>query len=262
MKKPPKLSFVREVNGAPVVRWRSVLSLVLWFAGGMLISALVANGLGYDQEVLVLFGLPLCGLAASVVLRVELERHFVRTGEWRVRFSLRALFTLSAIAAVFFAVLGHSLREQRRSRAADQLLVADLEAVLQGGQAFIYYRRWRDGVGCIVAHASFSDDDLARVIDLSSQGGARPCRLTYLDLAGTSVTSAGVRRLAECQRLAQLSLPPLDLSQDAIDALANCGGLEFLTMGEQNLTREKIIRMLEAMPNVQINGRTRKHPGL
>lgn len=139
--------------------------------------------------------------------------------------------------------------------------MADLQAVLRGGQAHLDGKR-RGGIACVATRASFSDDDLARVIDLASQGGASPCQLTYLDLAGTSVTSAGVRRLAKCQRLAQLSLPPLQLSQDAIDALANCGALEFLTIGEQNLTREEIIRMLAAMPNVQINGRTRKHPGL
>lgn len=261
MKKPPELSFVHEVHGLPVVRWRRVVSLAVWFAGGLLIFALVANSLDYSPGLFVAFGMPFCALAASVVLRIELERHFVRFGEWRLRFSLRALLTLSAIAAVFFAALGHTLRQQRRSRASERLMVADLQAVLQGGQASIDGKR-RGGIVCTATRASFSDDDLARAIDLASQGGARQCPLTYLDLAGTSVTNAGVRRLAECQRLAQLCLPPLDLNQEAIEALANCGGLEFLTMGEQNLTREKIIRMLEAMPSVQINGRTRKHPGL
>jgi hypothetical protein len=196
----------------------------------------------------------LCGAATFLVLAVELQRQRIRSGQWRFRFGLGALLLAMAIAAVFFAVMASACRQNQQSFAESQTLKSELEAVLRGGTVSISMPG--RGITCQVTRPTFSDDDLARVIDLASAGGTRTCELTMLFLAGTGVTNAGLCRLAACEKLTLVEPPPLNLSDEAVDALSKCGRLEFLPIDESRLSAAQIARLRESLPRLRLNGRT------
>jgi len=198
---------------------------------------------------------PLCGAAAFLLLAVELQRQRVLSGQWRFRFGLRALFLVTATAAVFFALVASAFRQNQQALAENQTVKDELETVLRGGTVTISMPGGR-GITCQVTRPTFSDEDLARIIDLASYGGTRACELTTLFLAGTGVTDAGVRRLAACEKLVFVDLPPLKLSDEAVDALSKCRRLEFLLIDERGLSAGQVARLRESLPRLRLNGRT------
>ncbi|HQU41681.1 MAG TPA: hypothetical protein PK867_02670 [Pirellulales bacterium] len=224
------------------------------FAINLLGAAAVSQFAEMPINVFGLFA-PLCGVAAFLVLAVELERQRIRSGEWRFRFSLGAILWWTAIASAFFALAMSGFRENQRGFAVNQQLRTELEAVVNGGTITISMP-WGRNITCEVTRASFSDDDLARIVELASQGGTRPCELSFLFLARTSITDAGVRRLAACEKLVFVELPSMKLSDEAIGSQAKCRRLEFLFLDERRLSAEQFNRLRTALPDVRLNGKT------
>ncbi|HEV3339821.1 MAG TPA: hypothetical protein VG125_05675, partial [Pirellulales bacterium] len=179
----------------------------------------------------------------------------LRSGQWRFRFGLGALLIATAVAAAFFALTASAFRQTQQSFAESQTLKNELEAVLRTGTVSISMPGGR-GITCQVTRPTFSDDDLGRIIRLASSGGTRTCELTTLFLAGTGVTNAGVCRLAACEKLVFVELPPLNLSDEAVDALAKCRRLEFLLIDERRLSAAQIARLRQLVPRLRLNGRT------
>ncbi|HWB14283.1 MAG TPA: hypothetical protein VG826_33960 [Pirellulales bacterium] len=249
------LTWVREVAGRPRIRWGRVAAFL---AGAAAIDCVATLGVALAtdmpiNEVTILA--PLCGAAGYLVLAVELQRQRLQTSQWRFRFGMGALLVLTAVAAAFFALTTGALRENQRLFAENQTLKSDIEAVMQGGVAWIGMPGGR-GITCQVTRPGFSDADLARIIDLASRGGARSCELTTLFLGRTAVTNAGVRQLAACDKLIFVDLPPVSLSDDTIEALSKCRRLEFLLIDERGLTAAQIDRLRESSPRLRLNGRT------
>ena len=168
---------------------------------------------------------------------VELQLQVLQYGAWRLRYSLRSVLLLTTVAAAFFALASYNFRKNQREFAYNAELKGDLEAVIQGGTVSISNPGGR-GILCQITRPSFSDDDLARVIDLASRGSMQTCELGHLFLGVTSVTNAGICQLAGCQKLIFIELPPIDLSDEAIKALAKCRRLESLVIDERGLRRE------------------------
>ena len=251
---PSKLIWVRVVSGRLRVRWARILAflsatVVINFLG----TAIVSRFTQMPIKTELLFA-PLCVIAAYIVVIVDLQRQRLLHGNWRFRFSLQTIFLLTASASAFFALLTHAVRENQRLFAENQTIKEQLESLMQGGTAWIG-TPGGSGITCQMTRPSFSDDDLASLIGLASRGGERPCELSTLFLGSTSVTSSGVCRLGTCEKLVFLELPPMDLSEAAIDALAKCRRLEFLVIDERRLSAKQLNRLRTALPEVRINGR-------
>jgi hypothetical protein len=256
-RKSTDLTWVRDLDGRPRVRWGRVLAFIAGVAAIDSLATLVVarlTDMPFNGAAVLA---PLCGAAAFLVLAVELQRQRVRYGQWRFRFGMSALLLLTAVAALFFAVATGSLRESRRLLAENGILKDELEAVMEGGTASISMPGGR-GITCQVTRPGFSDADLARIIDLASRGGTRPCELSTLFLGKTSITDAGVCQLAVCEKLVLVELPPLNLSDEAIDVLSQCRRLEFLLIDERRLRAAQIDRLRGFLPRLRLNGRTWK----
>jgi hypothetical protein len=251
---PPKLLWVYEVAGRPRVRWGRVAAFLATIAAVSLASSTVVDYFTDVPTNVVVLLAPLSVAAAYVVIVAELQLQRMRTGAWRFRYSLRSILILTALAAFFFALASYGIRENQRQFAMNAELTKQLEAVIQGGKVSISNPGGR-GIACQVTRASFSDDDLARVIDLASQGSTRTCELQMLFLGGTSVTNAGVCQLAARKKLIVVELPPIDLSPAAIDALAKCR-LETLIIDERQLSAAQLHRLRKNLPDIRLNGRT------
>jgi len=246
---------VCDVDGRLRVRWGRVAAFMAAVFAINLLGAAAVNQ--FTEMPINAFGLfaPFCGVAAFLVLAVELERQRLRSGQWRFRFSLGAILWWTAIASAFFALAMSGFRENQRGFAVNQQLRTELEAVVNGGTITISMPCGRN-ITCEVTRASFSDDDLARIIDLASQGGTRPCELSFLFLARTSITDAGVCRLAACEKLVFVELPVIDLSDEALESLGKCRRLEVLVLDERRLSGEQLARLRTALPRVKLNGKT------
>jgi hypothetical protein len=253
--KPKELIWVRDVDGRPQIRWGRVVVTLL-----VVLACCSATGLAMSWFT----GLPfrwtstlmfLCGWTAYLVLAAELQRQRVLAGRWRFRISLGALLVMIGIACAFFALAGGELRQNNRWHAANLKLTADLEAVMRGGRATV---SGLDGsnITCQATRPDFDDDDLARVIELASHGESGKCELAYLFLGGTKISPAGVRQLSGCKKLELLNIPSMPLDDAAIDAIAGCKRLQFLLLDEGQLTQPQLARLQQALPKVQLNGKT------
>lgn len=252
------LTLVHEVDGQIRVRWRRMRFFWAFFAGGSMFWAAIyfgcvgtrdLSGLAFTAAV------PACVVCAYLVLLIEVQTQRLRSGQWRFRFSMRAIVLWTAIVAVFLALATRAFRDRRLARLENQRLESELEAVVNGGNVSIDMP-WGYSISCQVTRSTFSDDDLARIIELASQGGTRTCDLSSLWLAGTNVTNAGVSRLSACEQLQFLEVPAIDLNDEAIDSLARLRRLETLMMDERQLTARQLDRLREALPDVRVNGQT------
>ena len=252
---PKELTWVRNVDGNPRVRWNRVALFALAVIAVQLLGAGLTRRFSDVPLHAARIVAPACVMLAYLVLAVELQRQKVQLGSWRFRLSLSALLLLMGIACVFFAVVANSSRENQRGDAANQRLVAELEAVLQGGHAYVGYP---DGsnITCQATRPSFSDDDLASVIELASHQGTRDCELSALFLGGTAVTDAGLRRLAACRKLTMIEVPSLPLSDETVAVLATRQRLESLLLDERQLTAEQLDCLRQGLPAVRLNGKT------
>jgi hypothetical protein len=247
------LTWVREVAGQPRVRWRRIAAFMASFAAiNFLGTAIVSQFSEMPLNPAIVLA-PLCMVAAYLVLAIELQRQRLTCGNWRFRFSLRTILVLTAIAAIFFAIVANAERENQRLFAVNQTLKIELEAVMRGGTAWIGMPGGRQ-ITCEVTRSSFCDDDLAKIVELASDGGNRACELSTLFLGGTGISGAGVCKLATCKKLSFVDLPPMNLSDEAIDALAKCPRLEFLVIDERRLSSEQLDRLRRSLPNVRLNG--------
>lgn len=156
---------------------------------------------------------------------------------------------------MFFGFVTSAHRENQRAFAVNVELTKELEAVVQGGRISISMPGGRR-IACQVTRSSFSDDDLARVIGLASQGGTRICELEMLFMGGTNVTNAGICQLAGCEKLVAVELPSIDLSAAAIDSLSNCHRLELVVIDERRLNADQLNHLRQALPHIRLNGRT------
>jgi hypothetical protein len=207
---PSELIWVRIVSGRLRVRWARILAflsatVVINFLGMTIVSRFAQMPIRTD-----LLLVPQCVIVAFIVVVIDLQRQRLLHGNSRFRFSLQTIFLLTASAAAFFALLTHAVRENQRLFAENQIIKERLESLMQGGTAWIGTAGGGQ-ITCQVTRPSFSDDDLASLIDLASHGGESPCELSTLFLGGTSVTNSGVCRLGTCEKLVSLELPPLDL---------------------------------------------------
>ena len=198
---------------------------------------------------------PLCVAGVYFVIVVELQLQRLRYGTWRFRYSLRSVLLLTAIAAAFFAVASYGFREQQREFVFNAELKKDLETVIQGGTVSISNPGGR-GILCQVTRSNFSDDDLAKVIELASSGSTHTCELEDLLLGATSITNAGICQLADCRKLVVVELPPIDLSAAAIDSLSKCRRLEIVVIDERRLNAEHLTHLRDALPHIMLNGKT------
>lgn len=251
----PPLIWVRYESGRVRVRYGRVITFLITIVCAEFVGGAITRHFAEVPIDTTFMLATMCVVAAYLVVVIELQRRRLQYGSWKLHLSLRTLLLLTALAAAFFAVVSRATRENQRLMAVNVELQKQLEAVLQGGTVAIGMPGGAR-ITCQATRASFSDDDLAKVIALASEGGTRPCELSMLFLSGTSVTNAGVRQLAACDKLVLIDLPPLNLDTAALDALVKCRRLEFIIIDERRLTREQGSRLREALPKVRLNGRT------
>ncbi|HVX10112.1 MAG TPA: hypothetical protein VHC22_02815 [Pirellulales bacterium] len=202
-----------------------------------------------------IFG-PLCVFATYLVLVVELQLQRAQHATWHVRYSLRAMLLMTALAAVFFGAATSAMRANQRSFAVNQTVMDELEAVLTGGGTATISMSGGRCITCQVTRAGFSDDDLGRLIRAASRGESGRCELSTLFLGGTSIAEAGVRQLAVCKKLTFVELPSLELSDEALAGLAECRSLQFLFLDEHRLKRDQLDQLRRRLPKLRLNGKT------
>ena len=250
-----QMNWVHDVGGRPRVRWWRIVAVLAVILAGEFLGATIVGWFTDTSIHVAMLLTPLCMAGAYFVVVVELQLQRLQHGAWRFRYGLRSILLLTAIAAAFFALTSSDWHKTQREFAFNAELKRDLEAVIQDGTVSISNPGGR-GILCQVTRSSFSDDDLAKVIDLASQGSTHTCELGHLFLGGTSVTNAGICQLAECQKLVFVELPPIDLSAAALESLAKCRRLESLLIDERRLRREQLDDLRAALPRIMLNGRT------
>ena len=250
-----RMNWVCDVGGQPRVRWWRIVAVMASIFVCAFIGAAIAGRLTETSTSVVMLLAPLCVAGVYFVIVVELQLQRLRYATWRFRYSLRSILLLTAIAAVFFALASYGFRADQREFAFNAELKKDLEALIQGGTVSISNPGGR-GILCQVTRSNFSDDDLARVIDLASSGITHTCELEDLLLGGTSITNAGICQLADCHKLVVVELPPIDLSAAAIDALSKCRRLKVVVIDERRLQQDQLDDLRASLPHIMLNGKT------
>ena len=250
---PMHLTWVADDGGQPRIRWARIVALVLAVFGFyMAVSLLLSFSLGMQFRFAVAFLMTL-GVLSGLVVAVELQRQRVLTGRWSFRLSISALLILTTLAALFFLVIGNDLNAMRLGHEANRVTKAELEELMDGGDAYISSP---DGTGvtCSITRASFSDAELVALIQISARRSQGVSQIAYLNLEKTSVTDVGVRRLDSCPHLYLLALPRMALSDEAISNIAKCKELTHLLMAESNLTAKQFTALRNSLPKLKLIG--------
>lgn len=254
--KSRRLIWVSSDGGRPRVHWRRVAAAMVAFAAVNSLGAVINSRVSeMPINVFGIFG-PLCVFATYLVLVVELQLQRAQHATWHVRYSLRAMLLMTALAAVFFGAATSAMRANQRSFAVNQTVMDELEAVLTGGGTATISMSGGRCITCQVTRAGFSDDDLGRLIRAASRGESGRCELSTLFLGGTSIAEAGVRQLAVCKKLTFVELPSLELSDEALAGLAECRSLQFLFLDEHRLKRDQLDQLRRRLPKLRLNGKT------
>lgn len=251
---------MRSNSGQPQVRWGRVVLFVLAFLGMQIVSMGVVSWYAEVPLRPAIVVLMVCGVLAYLVVVIEQQRQKILSGRWRFRLSLQVCLLLMLIACVFFGTLGNLLRTTQRDHAENLRLKTALEQSLGGVKAYIGTAAG-GRITCQATRADFNDDDLAQLVELSSQRGRGRCELSGLFLEPTSITDAGVQQLAICQELRILALPAIPLSDASLAAIAKCTKLEHLLLNEKPLAPDQLAMLRKALPNTRLNGKTWEERG-
>ena len=170
------------------------------------------------------------------------------------RLSISTGLILMIMAACFFAVVGNEIRANQQGHAANLVLKAKLEQLIDGGNAYINAIEGT-GVSCDVTRASFDDEDLQKLIQLASERTPGISQVSFLIFEKTSVTDAGLQAVHLCPHLTHLFLPPIPLSNESIAILVACQKLKYLSLDESKLTTEQVTDLKRNLPNLILNGK-------
>ena len=165
---PSNQTLVIDQGGEPIVRWRRVAAFVGIVVGSNALAMLLLSlVIGIPFKLSLVFVVS-CGAIVFLTIAVELQRQRVLSGEWRYRLSISTGLILMIEAACFFAVVGNEIRANQQGHAANLVLKAKLEQLIDGGNAYINAIEGT-GVSCDVTRASFDDEDLQKLIQLASE---------------------------------------------------------------------------------------------
>ena len=251
---PADLKWVIDQGGMPCVQWGRVAAYI-----GIVVGANAMAMFMLSLVIGVRFKLPLlfvlsCGTFVYMTLAVELQRQRVLTGERRLRLSISTGLILMILAACFFAVIGNEIRTNQRGHTSNLALKNKLEELIDGGNAYVSTIEGT-GVSCDVLRASFSDDELQKLIQLTSERTPGISQITLLNLEKTSVTDAGLQVVQLCPHLTCLFLPALRLSNESIKSLVSCSKLKYLTLDESKLTSDQLAALRKSLPKLMLNGK-------
>lgn len=246
-----KLTWVRVRDGKPYVAWDRI-ALVF----GMQLAAMALGVFTVSRLTNAPFRLPVaalisCGVAVFLIVVVEWQRQLVISGKPTFRWSLAALFWLTIVAAIFFAVVSYCAAEILRG----QRVTVELRKVVGAGGG-VGTAGSGERITCVVTRSDFGDDDLRNVIGITELDGEQPSELVMLTIENSSVTDAGLRELARCQKLDFLALPSIAMSDETIEAIAQCRQLVILNCDESKLSPKQMACLRAALPDVKLNGKT------
>jgi len=154
------------------------------------------------------------------------------------QFSLRALFGLMTVVAMFCAWFGYQRREGQRAKAAIEEL---------GGRVSIWDywdHRWGQAINADLFGTAIDDQDLARIVELPISGALR--------LDGTAITDEGLAHVQKRRDLRSLSISDTDITDEGLEHLKQASSLEFLQAHRTRITDGGVAELKRALPKLKV----------
>jgi hypothetical protein len=169
-------------------------------------------------------------------------------GKGRWRFSLRGLFVLTTLAAVWLSLATYEHGKVKARFAGYEKLQAELLAMIGTGQALRTGQGWM----CVVQRPGFSDDDLERLISAVESSPSADNGILDLRLNSTAVTDAGLTSVARCRNFTFIDLSNLPISDAGLEHLKGLSRLQWLFLNGTRTTGAGIKKLRQALPKCTI----------
>ena len=156
-----------------------------------------------------------------------------------LQYSLRSLFVLTTIVAIFFAWLGYRYREAQRARA----IVSEM-----GGSVSIWNywdHRWGQVTTVNLSQTEINDRALARIA--SEVPGVR-----VLLVEGTRITDDGLVHLQKLHNLDVLFFSDTQISDRGLEHLQRLPNLTFLQAHRTSITDAGVAELKGALPDLEV----------
>ena len=258
---PTQLTWVIDQGGKPYVRWGRVAGFIGGLIGVATLTMISISWLFGTRSELSSVFVVASGAIAYLTIVLALQRQRVLAGEWRFRLSIGSFLILMLIAACFFAIIGNAIRSNHSGYTANLALKSKLEELIDGGRFYIGSVEGT-GLSCDLSRTGVSDDDLQKLIQLSSERTPGTSQIVLLNLAKTNVTDAGLRAIKRCPNLTHLFLPAFQLSNESVTSLVAFPKLTYVSLDESKLTSEQLSELRKALPKLRLNGKTWKDRGM
>jgi hypothetical protein len=154
------------------------------------------------------------------------------------QFSLRALFGLTTVVALFFSWFGYQYREGQRAKAAIEEL---------GGSVYICTwcdHRWGRAMHANLSRTAIGDQELARIVELPIFGA--------LNLDGTAITDEGLAHIQKLGNLSILFISDTDISDAGLEHLKHASKLVMLQAHRTRITDRGVAELQRALPGLGV----------
>jgi hypothetical protein len=155
-----------------------------------------------------------------------------------LQFSLRGLFGLATLVALFFAWFGHQFREGQRAKAAIEELGGSV-------QIWDYWdHRWGRAMHANLSRTTIGDQELARIVELPFSGA--------LNLDGTAITDEGLAHVQKLGDLRFLSVSDTDISDAGLEHLKHASKLVMLQAHRTRITDRGVAELKRVLPELNV----------
>ena len=154
------------------------------------------------------------------------------------QFSLRALFGLMTVVALFFAWFGHQYRQGQKVKTTIEKL---------GGTVFIlkrWDRRFGRAISANLSHTDIGDQELARIAELPT--------LQTLLLEDTAITDEGLVHMQKLRNLHMLYISDTDISDQGLEHLKHASKLVFLQAHRTRITDRGVAELKRVLPELDV----------
>lgn len=232
-----------DSDGRPRPNWKAILSVGFFaFIAQATASTIVSLYARPDfprrlASTLVLSFMPLVVVGWSVgyiALQREVDRF--RGEPPRIRFGIRAILLVTAIACVWLSAARLEMQTTHKHHLDRNTLIEQLTSTL-GSDVEARWSGNTNKLSVKVSRSNFNDDDFRQLVEQLDTSNM-DAHVYFLSLENTSITDASLERISDWQRLEYLILDGTAITDTGVKSLRSLESLRMVTLSDTKVSEE------------------------
>jgi len=242
--------FRQDESGKTTIRWSFFVALLaVQFFSYYIVAILIHYFAGRHLRIerFLMGFLPMTIPVLILLYLYRLRAH----GKSANRFSLATLLGAFTIVCIVLGIVSWQRQTDLAVHAKRQRLETTMMSII--GQGTV---RVSSSTLIQVKRPTFSDDDLARIVQLQPQLEAIDAPITMIDLSGTKISDHGVGQLRAIDSLEYCFLGQTGVTDASLEALGALPKLKILGLDSTRVTGEGKLTLSKLLPKLVIQPTT------